>query len=126
MTTPAEHAATVEMALTTKVSAPMVAAAVRSLAALVALAERATELERERDEWKNRAEYEEDQKRTASKGYLDMQARAEQLETALREVLAHVQTRRTGIHMDGKSQYGQPILAEIDAIARAALDGGTT
>jgi len=42
---------------------------------------------------------------------------------ALGEVLARVRTRSTGIHMDGTTEYAQPILAEIDALCRSALEG---
>ena len=100
--TPDQHAATVrdDLDAVERILARCVSAAEwgpevdRIRRALVALAERATELERERDEWKNRAEYEEDQKRIASKAYLDLS------ETAPFPVVTAEQLKAMGLPTD--------------------------
>jgi predicted nucleic acid-binding Zn-ribbon protein len=48
-------------------------------------------------------------------------ARITELEAALGEMHHLIQTRRTSIHMDGTEMFAQPILAQLNSIARAAL-----
>jgi len=70
--------------------------------------------ERERDEWRQAA---------AAEAQLadDLQAERDRLREALAEMHHLIQTRRTSIHMDGTEMFSQPLLAQLNSIARAAL-----
>ncbi len=49
------------------------------------------------------------------------EAERDRLREALGEMLHHIKTRRTSLHMDGTEMFSQPILAQLNGIARAAL-----
>jgi hypothetical protein len=107
---------------------------VRPKETLAALAERADTLERERDAvveaLHDAGKILEGLSLASVQGWMDRateaRAEADRLREALGEIRFRLHTRRTGIHMDGTSQYPTPILAEIAAITESALAGPQT
>jgi hypothetical protein len=82
--------------------------------------------EAERDEALREVDFKKKALRNCREAHLAAEAENARLREALAEMHHLIQTRRTSIHIDGTEMFAQPLLAQLNSIARAALAPSAT